>query len=173
MNYASYLMRPAGWLDDGGDFHYLHEAGDESQPLGWQMLFTMHPVATEPAEDENPTEDLFDKIEHPSGRVPPCPIAKIIDLYHQHLPMCDRVMLRSDMRDQHTRTRWREVCAQGKLNTKAGLEFFDNFFASVSKSHFLTGRVNSKDRRAFKADFMWLMKPTNFVKVCEGKYTND
>ena len=170
MNYASYLMRPAGWLDDGGEFHYLHEAGDASQPEGWQMLFTMHPVPTEP-EEEAPSLDLFGDEDRPA-RVPPCPMAKIIDLYHKHLPMCDRVMLQSAMREQHTRSRWREVCAQGKLTSTEGLKFFDTFFESASKSLFLTGRIVSKDRKSFKADLLWLMKPTNFVKVCEGKYNN-
>jgi hypothetical protein len=34
----------------------------------------------------------------------------------------------------------------------------------------LTGKVNSKDGRAFVADLEWILKPSNFAKIVEGKY---
>jgi hypothetical protein len=50
------------------------------------------------------------------------------------------------------------------------LNWWGEFFQSVGKSRFLTGRVNSKDGRAFVADLEWILKPSNFAKIVEGKY---
>jgi hypothetical protein len=38
----------------------------------------------------------------------------------------------------------------------------------VNRSDFLTGRA--KTDRPWQADLEWLMLPTNFVKVAEGRY---
>jgi hypothetical protein len=50
------------------------------------------------------------------------------------------------------------------------LTWFAEFFSHISQSKFLTGRVNSKDGRAFVADLEWILKPSNFAKIIEGKY---
>jgi hypothetical protein len=168
VTYSSYLIRPAGWLDDEGDFHYLDEADKDAPPATWTLLYTLHNAVA--PQEELPAPDLFGEHDSSVYRVPPCPHGTLIDLYHGLLPTCDRVMLHSDTRNAATRARWREVCSQAKLSSAEGVEFFKTFFASVAKSDFLMGRVPSRERRPFKADFLWLMRPTNFVKVCEGKY---
>ena len=52
----------------------------------------------------------------------------------------------------------------------AVLAWFADFFGHINKSKFLTGKVNSKDGRAFAADLEWILKPSNFAKIVEGKY---
>jgi hypothetical protein len=53
---------------------------------------------------------------------------------------------------------------------EAVLEWWAGFFQHINKSKFLTGKVNSKDGRAFVADLEWIIKPSNFAKIIEGKY---
>ena len=72
------------------------------------------------------------------------------------------------------RQRWREVAeelAQEKpIETAHVLSWWAEFFQHIGKSKFLTGKVNSKDGRAFTADLEWILKPSNFAKIVEGKY---
>ena len=45
---------------------------------------------------------------------------------------------------------------------------FENYFTLVEQSDFLTGR-NGND---WRADFDWILKPSNIIKVIEGNYAN-
>ena len=118
----------------------------------------------------------------PNGELEPAPIKKlpecnhkaVIELYHENLPTMRRVEVWNETRAGYLRQRWREVAAelaQEKV-IEAGdvLNWWAEFFQSVGKSRFLTGRVNSKDGRAFVADLEWILKPSNFAKIVEGKY---
>lgn len=121
---------------------------------------------------------------HPNGCVyppaektpacPPCPTKELIELYHQTLPELPRVVVMNDKREAMIRQRWRDFFAAGDFVTHAeGIECFRWYFAEkVKPSKFLTGRANSvgKDRRPFLADLEWLIRPSNFAKVVEGRY---
>ena len=95
-------------------------------------------------------------------KLPECDHKAVIELYHQNLPTMRRVEVWNETRAGYLRQRWREVAAE--------LAQAQNITASVGKSRFLTGRVNSKDGRAFVADLEWILKPSNFAKIVEGKY---
>lgn len=96
----------------------------------------------------------------PAGR---CPLQKIVDLYHDALPMCPKVEKLTDTRAGYLRQRWRE-----DLPT---LEAWRNYFTDVSRSPFLTGRAPGRDGKPpFVADLEWLTRPGNFAKVAEGRY---
>lgn len=93
----------------------------------------------------------------------PCPAERIVDLYHAKLPMARRVEQLTPTRRAALRARWH--------NELPTLDAFGNYFDDVAASRFLTGRVNGHgDRKPFVADFDWLLKPSNLVKVLEGKY---
>ena len=94
----------------------------------------------------------------------PCPHQSIINLYHEILPVCPHVVKLTDARKAHMRSRWRE---------HPDIKIFKQFFFKVSQSQFLTGRISPSDqnRKPFKADLAWLMKPDNFTKVLEDKYS--
>jgi hypothetical protein len=49
-----------------------------------------------------------------------------------------------------------------------GLDKIKEMFKLAEQSDFLGG----KNDRGFKADFTWLLDPTNAVKVLEGRYDN-
>jgi uncharacterized protein YdaU (DUF1376 family) len=121
-------------------------------------------------------------IRPPNGELEPVPIKKlpecdhknVIELYHQNLPTMRRVEVWNETRAGYLRQRWREVAAElaqeKAIESGDVLNWWAEFFQSVGKSRFLTGRVNGKDGRAFVADLEWLIKPSNFAKIVEGKY---
>jgi uncharacterized protein YdaU (DUF1376 family) len=110
----------------------------------------------------------------PSGGLPNCDHEKIIALYHQHLPTLRKVEVWNDARKGYLRQRWREVAEelakQKDIQVSDILAWFTEFFVHIGTSKFLTGRVNSKDGRPFIADLEWILKPSNFAKIIEGKY---
>lgn len=91
------------------------------------------------------------------------PHTQILELYHQILPMCPKVAKLTDTRKSHVKARWK--------NDLPSLDKWRNYFTYVSESDFLTGRKDGNNGRPpFLADFDWLIKQANVVKVAEGKY---
>lgn len=138
-----------------------------------------------PAVGEPPEAEVKEKLKFPSpngegqvggGAAPrqtlPCPHQEIIDLYHETLPTLPRVQQWTNHRKTLLQARWRERWAIGKYKTQEeGLASWKAFFEFVAESRFLMGRGNpTGDRPPFQADLEWLLKPTNFVRVVEGKY---
>jgi len=107
----------------------------------------------------------------PQGGAPDCPHAEIVDLYHDCCPTLPRCMVLSPKRQGLIRQRWREVWADLKFDKVGMLQWFREFFENVQRSDFLTGRAKSD--RLWTADLEWLMLPSNFVKVAEGRYTRE
>jgi hypothetical protein len=107
-------------------------------------------------------------------KLPDCEHKGVIELYHQWLPTLRKVEVWNATRQGYLRQRWREVAeelAQEKpIETSHVLNWWGDFFQHIGKSKFLTGKVNSKDGRAFTADLEWILKPSNFAKIVEGKY---
>jgi uncharacterized protein YdaU (DUF1376 family) len=106
--------------------------------------------------------------------LPVCEHKSVVELYHFHLPTLRRVEVWNATRQGYLRQRWREVAAElaGSKTIVAAdvLNWWADFFQHIGKSKFLTGKVNSRDGRAFVADLEWIIKPTNFAKIIEGKY---
>ncbi|MBX3708214.1 MAG: hypothetical protein KIT56_00895 [Gammaproteobacteria bacterium] len=96
---------------------------------------------------------------------PNCPHDQIIALYHGILPMCRQVRNWHRTRRGYLQARWRE-------NPKhQNLEFWRGFFEYAKQSDFLIGNSERRgDKPPFIADLEWLVRPTNFAKVIEGKY---
>jgi len=105
-----------------------------------------------------------------------CPHEQIVALYHELLPQCPKVVEWNDARRGYLRSRWREKSkpngsTQGYTSVEGGIAYWRRFFDYVGKSRFLTGQENGRDgRQPFVADLEWLVRPTNFSKVIEGKY---
>jgi len=115
----------------------------------------------------------------PSGelddpKIPKCEHQSVIDMYHKYLPTLRKVEVWNTARQGYLRQRWREVALElaKEKNIVADdiLTWFGDFFQHIGTSKFLTGKVNSKDGRAFTADLEWILKPSNFAKIVEGKY---
>jgi len=95
----------------------------------------------------------------PSG-VPPCPVKRIIALYHEVLPELPAVRAFPDAAERMLRSRWREE------PNRQTLDWWSEFFVYVrDRCPFLVGK-----RTDFTADLMWLVRPTNFAKVLNGNY---
>jgi uncharacterized protein YdaU (DUF1376 family) len=106
--------------------------------------------------------------------IPQFPFEELIGLYHQRLPMCPRVQLLTEQRRKFAAARWKAWAAMdGWESQEQGLGEWAAFFDLVAKSKFLTGKTQSHDnsRPPFIADFDWLMRPMNFQKVFEGRYS--
>ena len=110
----------------------------------------------------------------PDKKLPDCKHSEVINLYHQHLPTLRKVEVWNAARQGYLRQRWREVAIELSLNKPIQhddvLNWWADFFKHIESSKFLTGKVNSKDGRAFTADLEWILKPSNFAKIIEGKY---
>jgi hypothetical protein len=129
-------------------------------------------------ETETETETELEKeaecISPPIGELPSCNHQEVINLYHKHLPTLRRVEVWNETRKGYLRQRWREVADElSKTKTVEAsdiLGWFSEFFDHIGTSKFLMGKVNSKDGRSFYADLEWILKPSNFAKIVEGKY---
>jgi uncharacterized protein YdaU (DUF1376 family) len=98
-------------------------------------------------------------------RSDPIPFDKIVDLYHETLPMLPRVVALTPNRKAQIRGRY----ATGAVED---LEDWQTFFRLVAGSSFLTGRSQpSNGRKPFRADLAWLTKEENFMKILEEKYS--
>lgn len=98
---------------------------------------------------------------------PATPHQEIIALYHEILPVCPTVREWNDTRKKYLQARWREK------PERQSLEWWRKFFSYVAKSDFLTGKMPGRNNGPpFTADLEWLIKPSNFAKVIEGRYEN-
>ena len=117
------------------------------------------------------TKDSEPSVLVPQGGAPDCPASEIVELYHDCCPTLPRCMVLSPKRQGLIRQRWREVWADLKFDKPGMIGWFREFFESVQRSDFLTGRAKSD--RLWTADLEWLMLPSNFVKVAEGRYSKE
>lgn len=108
------------------------------------------------------------KIENEKPKPPPienCPHQEIIKLYHETLPMCPQVREWHEARRKYLKNRW------AKNKNRQHLDWWKKFFEYVAESKFLIGEAKNREGMpAFIADLEWLIRPTNFTKVIEGKY---
>ena len=60
-----------------------------------------------------------------------------------------------------------------RLKTNPDIKFWEGFFNTVNKSRFLTGKVPGKNgSKPFRASFDWILKPTWFIQIIEGNFTD-
>jgi len=103
-----------------------------------------------------------------------CPIDEVVNLYHEECKSLPKVIMLNDTRRKHLVSRWRDVDSEDNLKNKdEGIEIFRGIFQKVQRSDFLCGRTQNRHGRSWKANFDWLMMPTNFLKVVEGQYDNE
>ncbi len=82
----------------------------------------------------------------------------IVENYHALCQKMNKVIVINDLR-------------KGFMNARVGEHGMDKVISVLrmaGESEFLNG----KNDKAWKADFEWIMRPTNFIKIMEGKYNN-
>ena len=82
----------------------------------------------------------------------------IVDNYHSLCPKMKKVEVLNKLRKDFMNARVGEF----------GIEKVIAVIRMAGESDFLNG----KNKDAWKADFEWIIRPTNFVKILEGKYEN-
>ena len=100
-----------------------------------------------------------------------CPTSEIVEIFNEVLaPELGRVKKLTSTRAQLVRARWHDVIDVTESKTRAdALAGFRAYFEKVGRSDFLMGRLRDA---TWKADFDWLIKSENFVKVFENRYQN-
>lgn len=106
---------------------------------------------------------------------PDCPHTDVLALWAEVLPAMPQHLPSQwrGARADHLRTRWRETATEKRWQSAAdGLAYLRKLFAYVGQSQFLTGRTPSRDpnKRPFVIELEWLVTPSNWAKVLEGKY---
>lgn len=96
--------------------------------------------------------------------VPDCPHQEIINLYSKNLPMGIQPKNWDGARSALLKTRWREK------SNRQNLEWWDRFFEYISKSDFLTGKIDTPGRKRFEINLPWILKKENFGKIIDGVY---
>ena len=95
----------------------------------------------------------------PQAEAEHCPFVKIKDLYHSICISYPKLRSLDGNRKKAVAARWRMY---------KDLKIFEELFTIAESSDFLKGNND----RNWSADFDWMMKPTNFSKILEGKYGN-
>lgn len=132
-------------------------------------------IPIEPAKEDPTPANLAMPLTEDQGKkkAPDLPYEAILDLYRETLPGLTQPRGLNDARKRAIRARWEEhrraamsASAQPDQTPDAAcLAFFRNYFGIVVRSPFLMG-----EKTDWRADFDWLMKPKNFIKVLEGNY---
>jgi len=113
---------------------------------------------------------------HPKpGGPPDCPHQAVLALWAEVLPAMPQhnPSMWRGARADHLRARWRETATEKRWTTEAdGLAYLRRLFGYVGQSPFLTGRVPPREvgRSPFVIELEWLVNPTNWARVIEGKY---
>ena len=96
-----------------------------------------------------------------------CPYEELATLYNQVLGQdlgeCRKL---SPPRKKALRSLWNECIKDKDFNDKdGGLAYFKRYFTFVRNTPFLVGKET-----AWKANFDWILKNNNYIKICEGFY---
>ena len=164
-------------------FHSKIEQASKAGKASAERRFNARSTDVQPTNNHKPitiNQEPNIDICPPSGEpeektgLPKCCHQEVIDLYHLKLPTLRKVEVWNDARKGYLRQRWRDVskelALEKPIQTEDVLLWWSDFFTHIGQSKFLTGRVNDKSGRAFTADLEWILKPSNFAKIIEGKY---
>ena len=178
------------------DYHENAEKNKNNGKLGGRPKKTQSVISGNPDNSQNnPNHKLInqelsitvskDTVRPPTGepdekqslKILGCDHKGVLSLYHTILPNLPTVEIWNDTRAGYLRQRWREVAIDlskdGAVTHADMLAWWKQFFEHIGSSKFLTGKTQSKDKPPFLADLEWVIKPTNFAKIIEGKYHRD
>lgn len=108
------------------------------------------------------------------GKLPDCPHLALLADWAEILP--DMPQHDPDLwggtRADHLRARWRETAAKRKwASQQQGRNYFRRLFTFCRRSPFLMGKTTpTMGRRPFQFELEWLVNPTNWARVHEGRY---
>lgn len=164
---AQSRIRKAFQARYASDFHLLFD-GENQSPLEAPCK----PLPSQEQEQEQEQE------EKPIGADAPlaCPVEKIIEAYHEAMPLNPRCRVLNETRKRSIRQRWLEasrlhVGPFGYETQANGVAAWREFFRVCAESDFLTGKVPGRNGAPpFIADVDFLLSPSGFAKCLENKY---
>jgi len=187
-----------GWVNDRADkeikhFHSKIEQASRAGKASAKRRINARSTDVQPTNKQEPItnnqEPSFtvskdtvrpptgEPVEKPNLKLPGCDHKGVLALYHSTLPNLPTIEIWNDTRAGYLRQRWREVALDlakdGPVTHADVLAWWSKFFEHIKSSKFLTGKTLSKDKPPFLADLEWIIKPTNFAKIIEGKYHRD
>lgn len=145
-----------------------HNAGTElaDDPLGSSTGPAGNGIAPSPSPSPSPRAKSSPAVAGVSAATAdPCPHDAIIAAYHEILPELPQVLVWNAPRRDLLRARWREDRKRQTVDWWRGL------FEFVRGCPFLLGQEHDSNRRPFFADLEWLVRPSNFARVIEGRYS--
>lgn len=99
------------------------------------------------------------------GKVPNCPIKKIVELYNSIANNLPKVRVTSQTMETHISDRWRSDPKHQSL------KFWKYLFNYCENHKFLSGQTEGTgDRKPFRASLDWIVNPTNFAKINNNNY---
>jgi len=136
-----------------------NKKNENNKNEGSETTSTATPIAPigaeEVAEAVTPTLGTHENVSLPV----PVPFETIMEMYNQICHELRPIVSINGKRCSQVSARYKEY----------GMDGIKTLFETAAKSAFLCGA----GERGWKADFDWLIAPTNFQKVMEGKYDND
>lgn len=107
---------------------------------------------------------------------PPCPHKALLKLYQKHLPHLTQPRLWEGSRQTTMKSRWVQASRPSEYSPKGynslpeGLAWWDSFFGYIANDTSLPKGFESNGR-TWKPDLVWIINPTNFAKIIDGKYS--
>ena len=149
----------------GSEFDTKHQAPSTEEKKDQLSLVSARPAAEAPA-----LTLVGEAVKGP----PDCPHQAVLALWAEVLPALPQHLPSQwrGTRADHLRARWRETAVEkGWTNADQGLTYLRKLFGYVGQSDFLSGRTPPRgNARPFVIELEWLVNPTNWAKVHEGKY---
>ena len=134
----------------------------DNPPLSQNNPVPSQPLTTKPLTTNQINTNTLSPPALP--KADPVQYEEIVNLYHQTLPMCPKVVMLTAKRKGFIAARW-------KSGVLPDLETWKNYFEFVSKSDFLTGKTDpANGHKRFVANLEWLTNESNFVKTWEKRY---
>ncbi len=103
------------------------------------------------------TKDTCDIKDIDDINIKSCPYKNIMDLYNSICTSFSKIRIIDGKRKEAVKARWK---------TYGSIDVFKELFERAEASRFLKGENDG----GWKADFDWMMRPTNMAKILEGKY---
>lgn len=155
-----YTLTPAAYSPP----HVVHPAADAPSP---PQLTTKTPAAAAPRTVIEPSSEP--SLQEGDANVQKdskakCSPQAIVDLFNKTIPEFPQVVMLTKDRIDRIRARWNDSAVHQDMG------FWAEYFAQVRNSKFLMGEVPASGGSAFRCNFDWLIRPSNFVKVVEGNY---
>ena len=133
--------------------------GRLTRDLQEALAITETETETETEEDDIPEEII--KIEK---------IRKVAMLFNKTCPTLPQVRI-DKLNMSESSERIKNLSARIIKNPE--IQFWKNFFETVNKSAFLTGKIPGKNgKKPFRASLDWILKPTWFIQIIEGNFTD-